>query len=322
MVSYGEYITLVIKKGTINAAFPVLETDKKYGTKLDTAKGWAVHGVDGKLVRGEIVKNVPNLFKKGTARIYDFDKRGNGGRAWKIAVTYNNEEYALDLREPELLEIMQDYGIGAGGVILTDLMIAFYPNYRVQVHKKDTIEKLQEENIPRKKLEASELEAGNVYRNLKGDHFYLGKVRRCSIYDLLNGQHKWKMADASITYYDESIREFMSREACRICDTALKMTFYSKKVTEKPDISFDEFYTWALDKNNEAVVNDLRYSVTIKVLKSSYFLAPVTGISSDKITKIKKDILNTLRIPCSHWLSVEERKLRDELRDKLISELA
>ncbi|MFW6007966.1 MAG: hypothetical protein ACOCP8_01765 [archaeon] len=144
-----------------------------YSKSTDTAERWA-KGYGNKC-NPYIKKGMKNLFNGG--RIVELDYRGNGGRAYKIIINKENDYYIIDIREDDVMDIIKNVGIKAGGYIECDL--CFIQEYsqtkliRVGSKSHQKAMKNIDNGKPLKKIKKFKI--GGIYENKKEDKFlYLG----------------------------------------------------------------------------------------------------------------------------------------------------
>jgi hypothetical protein len=157
-------------------AFPIDENGKQ-----DTARDWssyrAVDGwEDGKCfpVRNRGFSNV---------RIIDLEKRGNGGRAYQVILTLNNNQFRVDLRENALMDVINNTGIQAGGRLNGTFCFVKDGSHINLVlegsdtHKAALKEQERRSKISTKAIKKADLKPGYVYSSLGGEKkIFLGFV--------------------------------------------------------------------------------------------------------------------------------------------------
>lgn len=291
MISYNEFITFVCRKpgygkckNLINT-FPVMEGTDKYEDKLKTAKEWASSYANKEKVN--IIKQVPNLFKQGTVRIFDVDERGNGGRAWKIAVAYKENEYVLDLREDILLEIMENYGILKGGIINTDLMLVFSSGYKVVTANSEKIAEIKElmnKEQSLKKIPLKELKPLHVYKNKTESLVYLGRIYQISLADILNRKTVCKKVIATTYYYrGDKLDTEHSLHTCKSLTvyTEIKDTIYDKLNEEESQ----KFINGVIANSNK-LYEAIKSYYPIKTLEEVFYFSLNKEITKDEAYKV------------------------------------
>lgn len=331
MINYNEFVTFVCRKpgygkckNLINT-FPVMEGTDKYEHRLKTAIEWASSYANKEKVN--IIKQVPNLFKQGTVRIFGVDERGNGGRAWKIAVEYKENEYVLDLREDILLEIMTNYGILKGGVINTDLMLVFSCGYKVVTadsEKIAEIKKAMSEEQSLKKIPLKELKPLHVYKNKTESMVYLGRIYQISLADILNKKTVCKKVIATIPYYrSDKLETGHSLCTCKSLTvyTELENTIYDKLNEEESQ----KFINDIIDKSNKSYESIKSY-YPIETLEEAFYFSLNKEITKDEAYKViillRDAIKRKAEINYYYYVTDSNNTLKKKLKEieKLIEE--
>lgn len=111
-------------KDGVYPAFPIQEGNKG---RLETAREWAsqyvqenrkyIKSTEG--VREEILENKSEFIK--SVKLVNIEKRGNGGRAWKVII---NNKFLIDLREYSLFNSLLLDGCDKGGFLKGNFIFA------------------------------------------------------------------------------------------------------------------------------------------------------------------------------------------------------
>ena len=154
-----------------NDFYPSFPVDP-LGSNISTARDWA--GKDYS------EHNCENLFK--SIKIIHLDERGNGGRAYQVLVTPQNDsskKFLVDLREDVIMDILIRKGVLVGGIVEEDFVVIMEGS-STKLILKDSDKYLEglKDNLKRSagKIKPSTLKLGNCYESLSGKKgVYLGK---------------------------------------------------------------------------------------------------------------------------------------------------
>lgn len=110
-------INLYCRENKLDGAYEAYPVDPD--SSQDNAKNWATENPYHLRVKGLINKK-PLLFTIDNSElenifITSLEKRGNGGRAYKVILQHNGENFLIDLREDTLMDVINNTGIEAGG---------------------------------------------------------------------------------------------------------------------------------------------------------------------------------------------------------------
>lgn len=143
-----------------------------YSKSKETATKWA----EGYQNSKPYIKTTDNKFNG--AKLVELDHRSEGGRAYKVILTKDDESFMVDFREDQLMDIIRNVGIQAGGYINCEF--AFITdtsqNKLVRIGSNEYNEACQNMDTGIKSKKISNFVVGEVYTNKINERgLYLGE---------------------------------------------------------------------------------------------------------------------------------------------------
>jgi hypothetical protein len=243
-------------------------------------------------------------------KILSLEHRGEGGRAYK---TVDEDGYRFDLREDELVECMEKYGIDKGSILKGEFVFAkvaaqmkvILVGSKIHKHLKILTE-LKERDIIKNK----DLKYGHIYLNKKNEKsVYLGQVKTFEFnikYDSTNYCNNIcysNLKKCSLYYtnfYEEKFdseitdgKHLQLRTNC-VNDAVIDMGKFNNIPSQDQMIAISKQYEFERVLNNEKY-----YSKMIYYLDSSLFnMTSDLSITNSKIDKdqICKDTINRFKL--------------------------
>lgn len=158
------------------------------GNVRHNAREWAMRGWTEKGTFEPPCLEFDN--KPFSVKIIKLEIRTQGGRAYKVL---DDQGRLFDLREDQLMEVIQHTGIDSGGQVRgTFVWGSVSSQFKLILVEGDTYKNLEKPDAPKLAIKPSKLELGGVYR-CRDDSYvgYLGRVK-------LPGEKKWMYALAPI----------------------------------------------------------------------------------------------------------------------------
>ena len=174
-------ITYVIskrEKGTDRSIVDAFAVPSDNKDVMETATRWAGDGC-------RVIKPMPNGPISGV-RVVGFERRMEGGRAYKVLIGYNKEWLRVDMRDDIMLDTIMTDGIHPGGILAGTYVWQLHGSQmrltRVgsQNHLNAVVTK---SGVKAKKISPKEFIVGHVYTTPAGQcrDVYLGKLRSLDI---------------------------------------------------------------------------------------------------------------------------------------------
>ena len=159
---------------------PTFIADANKSETIETGVNWAeIKEWDKKNSDVSVSKLEVNNEPVSKVRISSLEKRGRGGRAYKVIVTLPNksESFYVDLREDVLMDTILEKGIDKKGILKGDFIWARVNTDMklIRIGSKLHEEMIQSTKLNSVKISKSKLEVGGVYSNKHHTKVYLGE---------------------------------------------------------------------------------------------------------------------------------------------------
>lgn len=178
-------------------ALPTFVVNADSENLCETAEHWATkHEYQGQgkpsKINAPIILSYPNdPITKIT--IVDLEKRGEGGRAYKVIFEQNGKNHYVDLREDVLIDVIKNCGIEAGGRLIGEFVWGQFGSQMKLMRVdsdlyREAMETATKGNIS--KIKSSDLKIGHLYETQNGSKaIFLGRVRGIALHNmgLVNG---------------------------------------------------------------------------------------------------------------------------------------
>lgn len=181
--SIPEKLIYVYSKSTCidgELVYPTFIADANKSETIETGVNWAeIKEWDKKNSDVSVLKLEVNNEPVSKVRISSLEKRGRGGRAYKVIVTLPNksESFYVDLREDVLIDTILEKGIDKKGILKGDFIWARVNTDMklIRIGSKLHEEMIQSTKLNSVKISKSKLEVGGVYSNKHHTKVYLGE---------------------------------------------------------------------------------------------------------------------------------------------------
>lgn len=181
--SIPEKLIYVYSKSTCidgELVYPTFIADANKPKTIETGTNWAEIKEWDKTNSGiSVLKLEVNNSPVSKIRISSLEKRGRGGRAYKVIITLPNksELFYVDLREDVLMDTILEKGIDKKGILKGEFIWARVDTDMklIRVGSKLHEEMIQSTRLNSVKISKSKLEIGGVYSNKRHTKVYLGE---------------------------------------------------------------------------------------------------------------------------------------------------
>jgi hypothetical protein len=181
--SIPEKLIYVYSKSTCidgELVYPTFIADANKPKTIETGTNWAEIKEWDKNNSGISVSKLEvNNSPVSKIRISSLEKRGRGGRAYKVIITLPNksELFYVDLREDVLMDTILEKGIDEKGILKGEFIWARVDTDMklIRVGSKLHEEMIQSTKLNSVKISKSKLEIGGVYSNKHHTKVYLGE---------------------------------------------------------------------------------------------------------------------------------------------------
>lgn len=181
--SIPEKLIYVYSKSTCidgELVYPTFIADANKPKTIETGTNWAEIKEWDKNNSGISVSKLEvNNEPVSKIRISSLEKRGRGGRAYKVIITLPNksELFYVDLREDVLMDTILEKGIDEKGILKGEFIWARVDTDMklIRVGSKLHEEMIQSTKLNSVKISKSKLEVGGVYSNKHHTKVYLGE---------------------------------------------------------------------------------------------------------------------------------------------------
>lgn len=220
--SIPEKLIYVYSKSTCidgELVYPTFIADANKPKTIETGTNWAEIKEWDKNNSGISVSKLEvNNSPVSKVRISSLEKRGRGGRAYKVIITLPNksELFYVDLREDVLMDTILEKGIDKKGILKGDFIWARVDTDMklIRVGSKLHDKMIESTKLNSVKISKSKLEVGGVYSNKHHTKVYLGEFATVNCTQKTietirnNNNYSWrKEYDLSYEYSFEIVRK-------------------------------------------------------------------------------------------------------------------
>ncbi len=217
---------------------PTFIADATKSETIETGVNWAeIKEWDKKNSDVSVLKLEVNNEPVSKVRISSLEKRGRGGRAYKVIVTLPNksESFYVDLREDVLMDTILEKGIDKKGILKGDFIWARVNTDMklIRIGSKLHEEMIQSTKLNSVKISKSKLEVGGVYSNKHHTKVYLGEF---TTVNCVRKEVKTRLAYASSSFdyygrYHYDISYEYSFEIVKKTQVWVNESYFSEKET-------------------------------------------------------------------------------------------
>lgn len=240
--SIPEKLIYVYSKSTCidgELVYPTFIADANKSETIETGVNWAeIKEWDKKNSDVSVSKLEVNNEPVSKVRISSLEKRGRGGRAYKVIVTLPNksESFYVDLREDVLMDTILEKGIDKKGILKGDFIWARVNTDMklIRIGSKLHEEMIQSTKLNSVKISKSKLEVGGVYSNKHHTKVYLGEF---TTVNCIRNEIKTKKQSPLLSSYDYyspyqyDISYEYSFEIVKKTQTWVNESYFSEKET-------------------------------------------------------------------------------------------
>lgn len=197
------YIYSQIRKIDGKDVYPTFISDSDNKKTLETGHHWADWKTNYQTEKVETLTFEIENNPIKSVQILSLEKRGRGGRAYKVIITIEEKFFYVDLREDVLLDAILEVGINKNGYLNGKYIWARVGSDMKLIRVDSSLYKEMKEStrLNSVKINKSQLEIGGVYENKHHQMIYLGEYSTidCSIkesyirkYDNHNNQYGYQ----------------------------------------------------------------------------------------------------------------------------------
>jgi hypothetical protein len=217
MAKLPDNITYVISKrerGTDRTIVDAFAVPSDNEDVMETATRWAGNGC-------RVIKPMPNAPISGV-KVVGFERRMEGGRAYKVLIGYNKEWLRVDMRDDIMLDSIMTDGIHPGGVLAGTYVWQLHGSQMrlTRVGSQNYLNAVVTKSGARvKKVSPKDFVVGHIYTTPAGQcrDAYLGKLKSIEVSCKRTGDGRFDRHsmtyDHSTMRWDVTVTEYPPRDA-------------------------------------------------------------------------------------------------------------